>query len=219
MRRNIRFWTRFTWESASVGLFLTALLAAISILRTDRLDFSLLASVVPYFLCISAVFCMMMINTGAQTLYVPLLVSMGEPRRNVLLGFHYYRALIIAVTIGLCALVWLLVPGEVSRLGLRSIPVLFFCLLAASAFGSLLGTLMVKWKWVGTILIILLCGGAGGIFGMTAAAGGGLARADTVELASYLTRLPWQLAAGALVVFAADVVFQWLLLRRLEVKL
>ena len=111
MRRNVAFWTRFTWETAGVCAAITGVLAAVSILKTDRLDFSLLASVVPYFLCFSAVFSIMMVNTGAQTLYVPLLLAMGETRRNVLLGFQYYRTLIIAVTVGVCALVWLLVPG------------------------------------------------------------------------------------------------------------
>lgn len=219
MRRNVAFWTRFTWETAGVCAAITVVLAAISVIRTDRVDFSLLASVVPYFLCVSAVFSVMMVNTGAQTLYVPLLLAMGETRRNVLLGFHYYRALIIAVTAAVCALVWLLVPGEMSRIGLRSIPTLLFGLLATSAAGSLLGTLMVKWKWAGTVLIVLLCGCAGGVVGFAGAAGGELAAADTVKLASYLAPLPWWLAAAAVILFAADVLFQWMLLRRREVKL
>lgn len=219
MRRNVAFWTRFTWETAGVCVAITGFLALISVLRMDHLDFSLLASVVPYFLCVSAVFSSVMVNTGAQTLYIPLLLAMGETRRNVLLGFQYYRTLIIAVTAGVCALVWLLIPGEVSRMGLQSVPTLLFGLLAASAIGSLIGTLMVKWKWVGTILIVLMCGGAGGFVGFAGAAGGNLSAADTVKLASYLTPLPWWLVAAALALLAADVLFQWMLLRRREVKL
>ena len=218
MRRNVAFWTRFTWETAGVCAAITGVLAAVSILKTDRLDFSLLASVVPYFLCFSAVFSIMMVNTGAQTLYVPLLLAMGETRRNVLLGFQYYRTLIIAVTVGVCALVWLLVPGELSRTGLQSIPTLLFGLLITSAAGSLLGTLTVKWKWAGTVLVVLMSGVAGGFIGRASVGDLNLA-ADTMQMVSYLTVLPWWLVMAALALFAADILFQWLLLRRREVKL
>ena len=143
---------------------------------------------------------------------------MGETRRNVLLGFQYYRTLIIAVTVGVCALVWLLVPGELSRTGLRSIPTLLFGLLITSAAGSLLGTLTVKWKWAGTVLVVLMCGVAGGFIGFVSAGDLNLA-ADTVQMVSYLTVLPWWLVMAALALFAADILFQWLLLRRREVKL
>ena len=43
--------------------------------------------------------------------------------------------------------------------------------------------------------------------------------ADTVQMVSYLTVLPWWLVMAALALFAADILFQWLLLRRREVKL
>lgn len=221
MKRNLKFWTRYTWESTGVDLAIAGILAVIAVFGADQLDFSLLASVLPYFLCIAAIFGMMLINSGSQALYVPLLLSMGETRRNVLLGFHYYRALIITVTMALCGLVWLLAPGEVSETGLRSLPTIVCVLVIAASLGSILGTIFVRWKWAGTLLIILMCGVMGGIIGMTGAtaANGGFSMADTLELTAYLERLPWQLVLAALGALALDVVFQWLLLRRQEVKL
>lgn len=221
MRRNVKFWTNYTWETMGVDLAIACVLAVIAVFGAEHLDVSLLASVVPYFLCLAALFGMMLINTGSQSLYVPLLLSMGETRRNVLLGFHYYRVLILAVTLGISALIWLLVPGEVSETGLRSLPTILCVLMIAASLGSILGTIFVRWKWAGTLLIILLCGGMGGVVGMTgaAAANGGLNAADTLELAAYLERLPWQLVLAALGALALDVAFQWLLLRRQEVKL
>ena len=163
MKRNLKFWTRYTWECTGMVLAVAAVLAVIAAFGAEGLDLRALATVVPYFLCIGAVFCIMVGNSGTQTLYVPLLLSMGETRRNVLLGFHYFRALIIAVMLALCAAVWLLAPGDVSAVGLRSIPTILCVLVIASAMGSIMGTVFVKWKWVGMILIILLCGLGGSL--------------------------------------------------------
>lgn len=220
MKRNLKFWTRFTWENVGMDLIIMAILAAFSIFSAEGLNFQFLTTVMPYFLCIAAVFGMMLMNSTSQMLYVPLLLSMGETRRNVLLGFHYFRTLITVVTIALCALIWLLVPGEVSSIGLRSIPTILCVLAVASALGSIMGTLFVRWKWLGTILIILLCGAAGGMVGFAGvAASDALSVEKTVNIVTRLETLPWWLIVTALAALAADVVFQWLLLRRQEVKL
>ena len=63
-----------------------------------------------------------------------------------------------------------------------------------------------------------MCGVAGGFIGFVSAGDLNLA-ADTVQMVSYLTVLPWWLVMAALALFAADILFQWLLLRRREVKL
>ena len=221
MKRNLKFWTRFTWENAGAVLVCAAVLAVISLFSAEGLDVATFATVMPYYLCLAAIFMMMMVNSGSQAVYVPLLLSMGETRRNVLLGFHYFRALIIAVTLALCALIWLLVPGEVSAIGLRSLPTILCVLIFASSVGSILGTLFVKWKWLGTIVMIVLCGGMGGVIGMTGAtaANGGFNYASTVELAAYLVKFPWWLAVAAAAALVLDLVFQGLLLRRREVRL
>ena len=220
MKRNLKFWTRFTWENMGVELSITAILAVMTVFGGEGLDLARFVVTVPYLLCIAAIFGMIMINSGTQSLYIPLLVSMGETRRNVLLGFHYYRALIITVTIALCGLVWLLAPGEVSSIGLRSIPTILCLLIASSALGSIMGTLLVKWRWVGTIFIALLFGLAGGTMGFTGVAiGDALSETNTAVLAAYLERLPWWLVGTALAAFGLDVAFQWLLLQRQEVKL
>ena len=220
MKRNLKFWTRFTWENIGVDLFIMAILAVISMFSAEGLNFHFLTTVMPYFLCIAAIFGMMMINFSSQMLYVPLLICMGETRRNVLLGFHYFRALIMVVTLGLCALIWVLVPSEVSSIGLRSLPTLLFVLLTASAAGSIMGTLFVRWKWLGTLLIIILCGAMGGMVGFAGVAASDiLSMATTTKLALHLETLPWWLVAAVPAALALDIVFQWLLLRRQEVKL
>ena len=219
MKRNLKFWTRYTWESAGMVLCMAAVLVVASLFSAEGLDFAVFATVAPYYLCVAAVFVMMMVNSGAQTLSVPLLLAMGETRRNILLGFHYYRALIIAVTLALCSVIWLLAPGEVSAVGLRSIPTILCTLAIASALGSIMGTLFIKWKRAGVVLIILLCGAAGGTVGFVGATGGGFSVLQVLEIVSCLETLPWWLLAAAPASLALDAGFQWLILRRQEVKL
>ncbi len=220
MKRNLKFWTRYNWEFTGLMLAIAAVLSVVAVFGAEGLDLRTFATVVPYFLCIGAALCILLSNTGTHTLYMPLLMSMGETRRNVLLGFHYFRALTIAVTVALCAVIWLVVPGEVSSQGLRSIPTILCVLIIASAMGSIMGTVFSKWKWLGTIIIIVICGFAGGTVGFAGATmADGLAVAKTMELAAYLVTMPWWLAAAAPVSLALDVAFHWMLLRRQEVKL
>lgn len=218
MKRNLRFWTRYTWECTGLVLCVTVVLAALCAFSEENLDVRTFATATPYFLCVSAVFCILMGNSGTHTLYVPLLLSMGETRKNVLAGFLYFRGLIIAVTTALCALIWLAAPGEASAVGLRSIPTILCVLVTCSNLGSIMGTLFVKWKWAGMIMIIIICGVGGGLVGFASAAGGVLLT-NALELAVYLAATPWWLAAAAAVSLGLDLGFQWLLLRRREVKL
>ncbi len=218
MKRNLRFWTRYTWECTGVVLCITVVLAALCAFSEENLDVRTFATATPYFLCVSTVFCILMGNSGTHTLYVPLLLSMGETRKNVLAGFLYFRGLIIAVTTALCALIWLAAPEEASALGLRSIPTILCVLVTCSNLGSIMGTLFVKWKWAGMIVIIIICGVGGGLVGFASAAGGVLLT-NALELAVYLAATPWWLAAAAAVSLGLDLGFQWLLLRRREVKL
>ncbi len=218
MKRNLRFWTRYTWECTGLVLCVTVVLAALCAFSEENLDVRTFATATPYFLCVSAVFCILMGNSGTHTLYVPLLLSMGETRKNVLAGFLYFRGLIIAVTTALCALIWLAAPGEASAVGLRSIPTILCVLVTCSNLGSIMGTLFVKWKWAGMIVIIIICGVGGGLVGFASAAGGVLLT-NALELAVYLAATPWWLAAAAAVSLGLDLGFQWLLLRRREVKL
>ncbi len=219
MERTLKFWTRHTWESAGVELIVVAFFSVITIVSTNGLDWNLFFSTVPFFLILAAVFCMILINSSTQILYNPLLLSMGETRRNVFLGFCYYRALIIAVTVALCSLVWLLARSSISARGLGSLFNIIVVLVIASSFGSLFGTLYAKWKWVG-VMLLALCGGVGGgMVGFLASSGIQLERASVENVSSFLQELPWWVALIAVGLLALDLFFHWMLLRRQEVKL
>lgn len=219
MKRNLKFWTRYTWECSYVELGVVAVLALFTAIGMEGLDWNLFASVIPYYLIVVASFCMVLINYSSQLLYVPLLISMGETRRNIFFGFHYYRLLITAVTIGLCALIWALVPGEVSAIGLRSIPTILAALVISSSLGSLMGTAFSKWRWVAALFVMLVAGVGGGLAGYTSSADIHLEQSAAVEVVSVLQRMPWWLAVIAVVILVVDAVFHWTLLRKQEVKL
>lgn len=225
MKRNLRFWTRFTWEYLEAELIVVGVFLLMSIINSELIWAGGMTGILdvlallPFYLIISAVLCMMMIAPGCQMLYVPLLISCGETRRNIFWGCQYFRFLLIAVTAAVSALVWLLVPCDVSSAGLQCLPLIITGLAIASALGNLVGLVYVRWKWVGVVVIALVFGIFGGVCGWMGSTGGfdfaGLPVVSTVLSNLYL---PWPVVAAAAVLLAADLGCQWLLLRRREVK-
>lgn len=219
MKRNLRFWTWYTWEGIQAVVLVLVILLAASAVGASHLELSALAALAPAYLLLAAGMCIIMLNYGTQVVYIPLLISLGETRRNIFLGYHYYRVLIIAVAMGVSALVWALVPGAVSSLGLRNIPSILAILVITSALGSMMGTVYAKWKWAATVLLVLVFGAFGGVGGYSIAGGGEDVAGLIGKGAQALTAFPWWLGLAALLSLAADMAFQWLLLRRQEVKL
>ena len=219
MKRNLRFWTRYTWEGMQVVLIVLAIFLVLSAIGASRLELTTLAATVPAYLLLAAGLTTIMLNYGTQVVYIPLLISMGETRRNLFLGYHFYRVLIIAVAVGLSALIWALVPGEISRLGLSNIPAILALLVTSASLGSIMGTIYFKWRWAATVLLVVVFGMFGGVGGFSVA-GGGEDVAQLVEKAArFLAEFPWWLALAAAAALAADATFQWLLLRKQEVRL
>ena len=81
MKRNLKFWTRHTWESIGVDMIFVAVFSGILVLNNSGIDWALFISAVPLFLIVAAIFGMIIINSSTQMLYTPLLLSMGETRR------------------------------------------------------------------------------------------------------------------------------------------
>lgn len=219
MKRNLRFWSRYTCESLQAVALLLAILLVISIVGASRLELASLAALAPAYLLLAAGMCIIMLNYGTQVVYIPMLLSLGETRRNIFLGYHYHRALIIALAVGISSLIWALVPGELSALGLRNIPSILAVLVTASALGSIIGTIYARWKWVATVLLVLVFGSFGGVGGYSFAGGGEDVAALIHKGAHAMASFPWWLGVIALLALAADMAFQWFLLRRQEVKL
>ena len=226
MRRNLRFWTRFTWEYVGAELIMVGIFLLVGLFSSDwiwadgvsgLMDF---LALFPFYLIIAAILIVMMTGPGVQTLYIPLLVSCGEPRKNVFWGMQYHRFLMIAATSLICAAVWGLVPSEISDAGLQCLPVIIAVLVIISAFGGLMGAAYVRWKWLGILIILVFFGGFGGLVGwlFTSDRLGFGDMALAVENLSGFS-LPWLVAAVAAVLLAVELSVLWLTLRRHEVRL
>lgn len=218
MKRNLKFWTRHTWASIGLDMVMVAIFSAIAVLTNNGIDWSLFVSAVPLFLIIAAIFGMIIINSSTQMLYTPLLLSMGETRRNVFFGSCYFRVLVIGMTTALCGLIWLITPSEISTTGLGSLLNIFLVLMSASSIGNFVGTLYVKWKWVGVMLLALVGGVGGALGGFLASSGLVIEKLGVLKAASFLQDMPRWIALVAFGLFAADLFFHWMLLRRQEVK-
>lgn len=220
MRRNLRFWTRYTWESAGLELIVVGVLIFVSLMGASSLDHLWsLAAVLPYYLFLAAAFTILAINMGVQTLYIPMLLSFGETRRNVFLGYNCYRALVVVITLALSALIWAFTPVETAQLGFRGLPTMAVALVLVSSLSSLMSTIYIKWKWVGFAAIMLVAGSFGGAIGYFSTGGLQMEPSELRSLGELLTHLPWWLVLAAGIALALDLVFHWLLLRRREVKL
>lgn len=208
MRRNLKFWTRYTWENAEILLALTALLGVLMLLGRDRPAWDVFAARVPYLLLMSGCFTLYLVNTSSHTLYIPLLIGMGETRRNILYGFLYYRLLAIAGTLAACGLIWALIPGEASRQGLRHMPILLAAMLLVSALGSIAGTLTGRWKWVGIVAVMIPSGIFGGLIGYLGIGGGMRLEKVLGVVSRVLTGTAWPLVLATAAALAADGLLQ-----------
>lgn len=217
MRRNVRFWSRYTWENMEVMLIAMGIVLAIPLLNANQLVLMDFLYVMPYYLFLCAGFGTFLVNQGSQVLYIPLLLSMGETRRNAFWGFQCCRAAVIAVTLALGAAIWGVLPN-VSGRELSSIPTFAVLLMIASSVGSLTGTLFIKIRWLGTFIIIGICGFLGGCIG-----GFIFSSSDNLlkiaKIGTVFETLPWELALTAAVMLAVDLGFHWSVLQKQEVRL
>ena len=211
MRRNLRYWSKFSLQNLLVpGLWLFALVLAVNWSAEGPTDLTLL----PGIALVGMLFSFICFGCGIVVLYLPLLVSMGETRRNVLLGYHYYLALSVVMGTALWAvMMWIAGVGEAILSGLAS--VIGVQVLVAAA-GSLIGIAYARFKWVGVLMIALLSGGTAGIFSFLAASRG---RDGIALIAGFLSPEGLWLLIAAAVLAAVEIAAAWLHFRRREVKL
>ena len=212
MRRNLRYWSKFSLQNLLVpGMcLLFALVLAVNWSAEGPTNLTLL----PGIALVGMLFSFICFGCGIVVLYLPLLVSMGETRRNVLLGYHYYLALSVVMGTALWAvMMWIAGVGEAILSGLASV---IGAQVLVAAAGSLIGIAYALFKWVGVLMIALLSGGTAGIFSFLVASRG---RDGIALIAGFLSpKGLWLLIAG-LALAAVEIAAAWLHFRRREVKL
>ena len=86
MKRNLKFWTRHTWESIGVDMLIVAVFSGIVVLTNSGIDWSLFVSAVPLFLIIAAIFGMILINSLPEKAQGEIALGKAYSAVHVLLG-------------------------------------------------------------------------------------------------------------------------------------
>ena len=213
MRRNLRYWSKFSLQNLLVpGLFLLIALAlAVNWSADGPTDLTLL----PGMVLAGTLFSFICFGCGIVVLYLPLLVSMGETRRNVLLGYHYY--LILTVLLGTALWAVLSLVAGAGQEVLPGIPLVLAVQAIVAMAGSLVGIVHARYKWVGVAMIALLAGGTAGVFSFLLASN--IMEENTFLSFDFRLDSMWGFLLAAAAVTALEILLFWLHFRRREVKL
>lgn len=212
MSRNLRYWSRFTLQNLATTLIFVAFGLVLIVGGAESLEiesFQFL-SIMALF---GSLFSIVAFGCGVVTLYLPLLVSMGETRRATFWGYHYYMVLTMVVGTATWALLSILTGIPNWWNGLPTVVILH---LLVSGFGGLIGILYARFKWVGILMIALLSGGVAGITSYTMIRT--IMREGTFVLNLRLSLSGWMLLGG-LALIAVEAVVCWFHFRRISVKL
>lgn len=216
MRRDVCFWGRYSLDCIGTILAVIAVLEGISLLfGYSCASFGRFVSELRVLLTISAAAILFFLNTGAQTIYIPLLLSHGETRKAVFIGHTAAKLTICAITVILSGLLALM-SGEAGAL--RALPTETLILLIVSAFGGIAGTLCIRHKWIGTAIFVIACGGLGISIGLLTGFSGETEGASHA-IQELMQFPPLWLYVLAAVLAGADLAYHWAVLRRREVRL
>lgn len=213
--RGLRFWLRYFLETIGIGLLVGAFFLALMGVGAEGDALAAVLFCIPYYITIGCALSIMLVAFSTHILYIPLVLSMGSTRRETYWGFFLYRLLSAAAPLLIALIIWLVIPGDIAQDGLRVLPMLALVLLSAIHFGSLAGLAYQKLKILGIILLMVICGGVGGIASL-------LINGFNLDLSEILGMMNQAWAIGILVwliLAAMDLLATYFALQSREVKL
>lgn len=168
--KYVKFWGKNTLDN--LGISLGAGLIMLLFVGVGYTKFSdttvaetagTLLSLYPYYMAMAGLFAVSMISISYYQTYFPILVSLNGTRKSVLLGVQASLLGTIAGLLFLSALIWKLVPGDISRDGFRLLPLLAGALLMGTGVTEALGAVIARWGRIGMFLLagVFLILGAG----------------------------------------------------------
>ena len=214
MSRNLRYWSKFSLQNLMIaGLFiLIALVLAVGWSEEGGMEG---LAILPGMALMGMLFSFLAFGCGVVVLYLPLLVSLGETRRNVALGYHYY--LFLTALLGTALWAVLSLAAGAGQEVLSGVPVVLAIQVIVAMAGSLVGVVYARYKWVGVAMIALLAGGTAGVFSFLMASN--IMEENTFLSFDFRLDSPWLLLLAAVVVAVLEIGIFWLHFRRREVKL
>ena len=211
MSRNLRYWSRFTLQNLMVAALFVVLTLVMTVSTEDLTGLSLL----PGMAFMGMLFSFLAFGCGVVVLYLPLLVSLGETRRNVALGYHYY--LILTALEGTVLWAVLSLAAGAGQEVLPGGPVVLAIQVIVAMAGSLVGIVYARYKWIGVAMIALLAGGTAGIFSFLLASN--IMEENTFLSFDFRLGGTWVFLLAAVAVTVLEIFLFWLHFRRREVKL
>ena len=225
--RTLSFWGKSCMEglgvSLAVGAVLLVLVAFGQGFYESTYNIPFLLSLSPYYVLFSGGFCVLTMTIGYFQVYFPVLLSMNATRKHITLGIFLFETGIIAALILLCALIWIVVPGDISQSGMKALPLLCGILLTGAAFGTILGAVITRWGKIGVLIFIVFMFVTGGI-------GGALAALLCFTNTEFLQRFSqitgnlalhfiWITLAVGIVLYAASGLISYLITKKAEARI
>ena len=213
--RGLRFWMRYLLETVGIGLLVGIFVLVLMGIGAEGDATAAVLFCIPYYITIGCALSVMMVAFSTHILYIPLVLSMGSTRREAYWGFLLYRLAAAAFPLLVSLILWLVIPGDIARDGLRVLPMLALVLLSVIHFGSLAGLAYQKLKILGIVLLIVICGCVGGLVSL-------LINGFHLDLSEILGAMSQIWVIGVLVwliLAALDLLATYFALRSREVKL
>lgn len=218
--RSLRLWARESAENIGLGIVIAVVITFFQTVGSGvsglENGLSLLGSTVIGIGALITLF----VSMGNFLLYLPIQVSMNRKRRDVVWFSTSQNLAISGVFLLMAIVLWKISGDELAQSSLNNIPVYVGMLLAASGFGSLMGTLNQRFGKVMKVIFSIICGLIGACVGMFMAIsmdGEVMARISGF-LAGIITN-PWLVGGIGAVLFAVSVVASHFLVHNYEVQM
>ena len=174
----------------------------------------LILQLYPYYLFLAGIFVLMMEIVGYFQMMISVMISMSATRKSVIWELLLNLAAVILAYILISALIWKLIPGDVSDGGLQLLPLLGGGTLILSALFLLFGGVAVRWGKAGKVIFVILSLISGALIGVTFAL-----NPDVGELVQKLSgnSFGWIMGLGV-IMYLASGFFVRKMTARMEVR-
>lgn len=212
---RLKYWFKQGFEFFGIILGASLLYGFLMFIQTDSgLDGLLI--LLPLYLIMFGALMMMGMSIGIYKMAVPLAISFGSTRNEVLLGLQIFRIIPILLIPALAALLTA-VSGEPATLPLSAVfPLGIGAFLITSALGAVVGVVFTKYGKVATIITvitIMLMGFGAGVLSALSEDGGFL---SNITLTG---RLPWLVPAIGLFLYSISMIPEHRTVWKCNVKL
>lgn len=212
---RLKFWFWQALQNTLAVLLACSLFSFLMFLQTDS-GWEGLVILLPIYLLVFGAMMMIALSIGIYKMTVPLVLSFGSTRNEVLVGLQINRLLPTVLITGITTLLCLLFPSSDSLTPDFVLPVGFGLFLLAGGVGSILGAVFTKYGRSATVISVLLFIAVG--------FGAGFAAAfldDTASLPRFLSMagLRWLAVGIGLIVYGISMIPEHRTVRNCNVKL